>query len=65
MILALARLTKILFTTLHEHYVQKFSILKIDEILFFCNIHDYFDNFLTLECNLDHIAEDLCDTIKG
>ena len=28
------------------------------------NIHDYFDNFLTLECNLDHIAEDLCDTIK-
>ena len=29
------------------------------------NIHEYFEHFLTLECNLDHIAEDLCDTIKG
>ena len=32
---------------------------------FFLNIYDYFDNFLTLECKLDHVAEDLCDTIKG
>ena len=31
---------------------------------FVLNIHNYFDNFLTLECNLDHIAEDLCDTIN-
>ena len=37
------------------------NLMKLDET----NIHDYFDNFLTLECNLDHIAEDLCDIIKG
>ena len=53
-------------TTLREHNVQKFSTLKLDVIIFFLfYIHDYFDKFLTLECNLDHIAEDLCDTIKG
>ena len=29
------------------------------------NIHDYTDSFPTLQCNLDHIVEDICDIIKA
>ena len=33
--------------------------LKLDEIKTLKNIHDYFDSFPTLKCNLDHRMEDI------
>ena len=58
-----------LSTTLREHHVQKFSILEINKIkikyiyvYIYIYVYDYFENFLTLECNLDPIAEHLCDS---
>ena len=35
------------------------------EVIFFLIYMTIFYNVLTLECNLDQIAEDPCDTIKG
>ena len=47
---------------LNHTYTRGPSVTRMRDFL---NLHDYFDNFLTLECNLDHITEDLCNTIKG
>ena len=65
---------KILACATYRHFIYHPVWASCSEIqyphtwwdnFFLLNIRDYFDNFLTLEGNLDHIAEDLCDTIKG
>ena len=60
-----ARPTYILSTTLREHHVQNFNTLKLEIKIFEKNIHYYNDSFLTKKCNLDPIAEDMCDNIQA
>ena len=47
-----------LFNTQGEHHVQKLITLQRDAIKknLLQNIHDYFDIYSILQCNLDHIA---------
>ena len=47
-----------------DHHAKKLITVKLDEVKILINIHDYFDSFLTLQCNLDHIVEDIYDNIK-
>ena len=61
----LAWLHNILSTTLREHHVQKFSTIKLDEMSIKNLDMTILRKFLTLQSNLDPIAEDLCDTLKA
>ena len=27
-------------------------------------MHDFFNSFLTYQCNLEHVVEDICDILK-